>query len=188
MNRVGRFVKTGEGTYKVTASAQEMGPPDKFNGAFMWKRMPSSFAIEAKVREGNAYGYAGLMVQGDDGHFVASYLYVNGAVSSYGVKRFLPGNATWEQPVLWAQFGNTANYDCYLRMEKRGPDITCLWKDNKGDPWVEIYRYTAPHRMFGKEVALGLCVNGFNSSNPPQFIFSEIEMKAINVPTVIIIR
>ena len=125
---------------------------------------------------------------GDDGHFVASYLYVNGAVSSYGVKRFLPGNATWEQPVLWAQFGNTSNYDCYLRMEKRGPDITCLWKDNKGDPWVEIYRCTAPQGMFGKEVAVGLAVNGFNNANPAQFIFSEIELKAIDLPTIIVIR
>ena len=188
MNRVGRFVKTGEGTYKVTASAQEMGPPDRFNTAFMWKRMPSSFAIETKVQRGNADGYAGIMVQGDDGHFVASYMYVLSANSAYGIKRFVPGNDTWDQPVLWELFGNNSNFDCYLRMEKRGPDITCLWKDNKGDPWVEIYRTAAPHGMFGQEVAVGLAVNGFSSSNPPQFIFSEIEMKAINVPTIIIIR
>ena len=188
MNRVGRFVKTGEGTYKVTASAQEMGTPDRFNTAFMWKRMPSSFAIETKVQRGNADGYAGIMVQGDDGHFVASYMYVLAANSAYGVKRFVPGNDTWDQPVLREQFGNNSNFDCYLRMEKRGPDITCLWKDNKGDPWVEIYRTAAPHGMFGQEVAVGLAVNGFNSSNPPQFIFSEIELKAINVPTIIIIR
>ena len=110
------------------------------------------------------------------------------ANAAYGVKRFVPGNDTWDQPVLWELFGNNSNFDCYLRMEKRGPDITCLWKDNKGDPWVEIYRTAAPHGMFGKEVAVGLAVNGFNSSNPPQFIFSEIEMKAIYLPTIIVIR
>ena len=42
--------------------------------------------------------------------------------------------------------------------------------------------------MFGKEVAVGLAVNGFNNANPAQFIFSEIEMKAVNVPTIIVIR
>lgn len=188
MNRVGQFIKTNDGRYKVTAAAQEMGTPDKFNAAFMWKRMPSSFVVEAKVQEGNAYGYGGIMVQGDDGHFVAPYLLVNGAISSYGVKRFLPGSATWEQPVLWTQFGNSSNYDCYLRMEKIGRDITCFWKDLKADPWTEIYRCTVPQGMFGNEVAVGFTVSGFTGANPAQFLFSEIQMKAVNLPTIVIIR
>ena len=75
---------------------------------------------------GNADGYAGIMVQGDDGHFVASYMHVLSANSSYGIKRFVPGNDTWDQPVLWELFGNNSNFDCYLRMEKRGPDIIKL--------------------------------------------------------------
>ena len=31
-------------------------------------------------------------------------------------------------------------------------------------------------------------IQDFNSSNPAQFLFSEIEMKAINLPTIIVIR
>ena len=90
--------------------------------------------------------------------------------------------------MLWTQFGNTSNYDCYLRMEKIGRDITCFWKDLPTDPWTEIYSCTVPQGMFGKEVAVGFTVSGFNGANPAQFLFSEIHMKAVNLPTIVIIR
>ncbi len=188
MNRVGMFVKTGTGTYKVTASAQDMGTPNKFNAAYMWKKMPSSFAIETKINEGNGYGFGGIMIQGDNGHFIAPYFYVNGGNSYYGLKKFEPGDDSWSQPVSWIQFGNNSNYDCYLRVEKRGRDVICLWKDNPTDPWTTIYTYTAPVGMFGREVAVGFTVNGFSGANPAQFLFSEIHMKAVNLPTIVIIR
>lgn len=125
------------------------------------------------------------MAHGDYGHFVVSRLHANGATSSCGVKRLLAGNASWDQPVSWTHFRNNSNYGCYLRKEKRGPDITCSWKDSKGNPWIEICRCTAPRGMFGKEV---FPVNGFNGANPAQFIFSEIELKAIDAPLIIFIR
>ena len=188
MNRVGQFIKTNDGRYKVTASAQNMGGPTAFNAAFMWKKMPSSFAIEAKLQEGNGYGFGGIMVQGDNGHFVAPYFYVNGAVSYYGLKKFLPGDASWAQTVPWIQFGNTSNYDCYLRVEKRGRTVTCFWKDNKSDPWIQIYECTVPAGTFGREVAVGFTVNGFPGANPAQFYFSEIDFKALDMPTMVIFK
>ena len=41
---------------------------------------------------------------------------------------------------------------------------------------------------FGKEVAVGFAVSGFNVANPAQFLFSEIHMKAVKLPTIVIIR
>ena len=73
-------------------------------------------------------------------------------------------------------------------MEKRGRDVICLWKDLPTDPWTTVYAYTAPVGMFGREVAVGFTVNGFNGANPAQFIFSEIDCREINPPMIIIIR
>ncbi len=188
MNRVGQFVKTSSGTYKVTAAAQNMGDPDSFNAAFMWKKMTGSFAVEAMVKEGNAYGFGGIMIQGGDGHFVAPYFYVNGALSYYGVKKYVPGDDTWSQEVPWTQFGNSSNYDCYLRVEKRGREVVCLWKDLKSDEWTTIYTCTVPSGTFGREVAVGPTVNGFSGTNPAQFIFSSIKLDTINEPTMVIFK
>jgi hypothetical protein len=165
-----------------------MGGPTAFNAAFMWKRMSGSFAIEAKLQEGNGYGFSGIMVQGDNGHFVAPYFYVNGAVSYYGLKKFLPGDASWAQTVPWIQFGNMSNYDCYLRVEKRGREIKCFWKDLKTDPWTEVHSFVAPTGMFGREVAVGFTVNGYDGANPAQFYFSEIDFKAMDMPTMIMFK
>ena len=104
------------------------------------------------------------------------------------MKKYVPGDSSWSQPVPWVQFGDRSNYDCYLRVEKRGRDVICLWKDLPTDPWTTIYTYTAPVGMFGREVAVGFTVNGYSGANPAQFIFSEIELKAIDIPTIIIIR
>jgi hypothetical protein len=188
MNRVGQFIKMNDGRYRVTASGQEMGGPTAFNASFMWKRMSGSFAIEAKLQMGNGYGFGGIMVQGDNGHFVAPYFYVQGALSYYGLKKFLPGDASWAQTVSWIQFGNTSNYDCYLRVEKRGRELKCFWKDLKTDPWTEVHSFVAPAGMFGREVAVGFTVNGFPGANPAQFYFSEIDFKSIDTPTMVIFK
>jgi len=188
MDRVGQFLKVNDGRYKIRASSQSMGGPTAFNAAFMWKRMSGPFAIEAKVQKGNGYGECGIMVQGDNGHFVAPYLYTQGALSYYGLKKFVPGDASWEQTIPWIQFGNTANWDCYLRVEKCGREMKFYWKDLKTDPWTEIYSFIAPSGMFGREVAVGFTVNGFGGGDPAQGEFSEITVKAICLPTIIMLK
>ena len=88
----------------------------------------------------------------------------------------------------WTQFGNNSNYDCYLRVEKRGRNIVCMWRDLKTDPWTTFYEYTVPVGMFGREVAVGFTVNGYTGANPAQFIFSEIDFKSIDMPTMVIFK
>ena len=42
--------------------------------------------------------------------------------------------------------------------------------------------------MFGREVAVGFTVNGFSGANPAQFTFSEIDLREIHQPTIVVFR
>ena len=184
MNKVAGFAKTNDGEYRVRASAQDMGGQTDFNTAFMWKRMSGSFAIEAKVWGMNGSG--GIMLQGDNGHFVMPCFRVtsNGGEHYYGLRKFLPGDASWSQGVDWVSIGSST---CYLRIEKRGQDIKCFWKLQKGDSWTEIDNFTAPAGMFGRDIAVGFAACGYNGSpTSGTFQVSEVNVKEIGGVMIIV--
>lgn len=184
MAEVAQFSKTSDGTYQVTMSKQDMGGPTSFNTAFMWKRISGSFIIDAKVYGINGSG--GIMLQGDNGHFVMPCfrsLY-NGGNRFYGLRKFLPGDASWSQGVDWVGMSATA---CYLRVERHGQDIDCFWKLNAGDPWTKIDGFTAPAGMFGRGIAVGFAACGYDgSATNGSFQFSEINIKEIDGLVIIV--
>ena len=188
MDRVGQFVKTEPGTYNVTASSQQMGDKDHLNSSFMWKRMPDSFAVEAKVKLMN-YGCGGIMIQSEDGYFVSAYLESIGANSYCGVRKFFAGDSSWSEAVAKTNFtSDVSNRDCYLRVEKRWDAVRCMWKDGKSDSWTELYTcVVSPASLSRDDVAVGFMACGNNKvATSAKFEFSEIKLREIKGMTLIV--
>ena len=106
----------------------------------------------------------------------------------HSLKAYSPESESWSHVCDLVQFGSTSNHDSCLRIEKRSGEVKCFWKDNVGNDWTEIATYKTPVGMFGFETFAGFAVHGISGQNPAQFVFSNIDVKEIETPTLIMLK
>jgi hypothetical protein len=187
MNTVGRFEKV-DNSYRITASKESVNEAP-LKASFMNRKMSGSYEFETYLDKGNTEGDAGIMIQGEDGYYIMVYVRIIGGDSYYGARVYAPGNESWQQLADNVQFGDDSNFESYLRVEKRGREIKCYWKDLVDDPWTEVATYNAPLGMFGPQTAVGVTVNGRGGTvSSAQYVFRDMKLAEIDSPTIILVR